>query len=113
MATTITLKQKEGKTLKFEYKQSNGSVFNLSLATINLFVKDLKSDATYVIQKSDGDFDKSQASSGIVKVILNTTDLDVQAKKYVGEIVANFSVSSFDRSDDFFLDILEKVETTP
>ena len=106
----LELKQKEAKTIKFTIKDSNGNAIDCSSATFFFGVKKSKSHATYKIQKNDSDFDKTNASNGIVTVNLNTTDLNLDAEKYYAELKIVFSASTnVNKSEDIELNIIEAV----
>lgn len=81
----ITIKQREGKWLQFTFTRNN-AVIDLSSATFTLVVKESYDDTTYLIEKVDGDFDKSQASVGIVRVNLDVDDTDLDSGNYFLEI---------------------------
>lgn len=71
----ITIKKGEGKWLQFTITR-NDLVIDLSAATFKLGIKADIDDTTYLIEKPDGDFDKSQASTGIVRINLSATNTD-------------------------------------
>ncbi len=81
----ITIKQEEGKWLQFTVTR-NDAIIDLSSATLKLGVKAAYTDTTYLIEKLDGDFDKSQASVGIVRVNLSVTDTDLEVGNYLMEL---------------------------
>jgi len=94
---TISLVQKEAKTLKFTVKDASGTVVNCSSATCSLYCKTNMSDSTYVFSKTDVDFNKSQASSGIIKVGLTTSNLNFVGKKYL-LLMLSFSATNVDKT---------------
>jgi len=73
--TKINLVRKEEKTLKFTVTDSNGTAVSLLNATLKLYIKANKG-AVAVVTKNDADFDKTLASTGIVKLNLTSSDLD-------------------------------------
>lgn len=97
--TKIAIKKGEGKTIKFTYKEG-GVVKDMTGATFSFVVKTSKAAESYTIEKTDGDFDKTDIATGIVKVILASTDTAISAGSYTAEIKATFSVSSLDISQD-------------
>ncbi len=89
MATTINLKQREAKRLTFTVL-ANGAAVDLSAASLFFGVKQRKEDAVFALAKNDGDFDKSQAQSGLVAVFLTAQDTDLAPWAYVGELQVSF-----------------------
>ena len=109
MATLqIRLKSGEAKTLKFTYKE-NGVARDMTGATFAFVVKENKNDVAYTISKVDADFDKTDIVTGIVRVTLTRTNLDITPKLYVGEIRAYFSDSAIDLSQDIAMTIATPV----
>lgn len=105
MATLqISLKKGEAKTLKFAYKE-NDVAKDMTGATFSFVIKDNKNDVAYTVSKSDGDFDKTDIATGILRVTLTKTDLKITSKIYVGEIRAYFSDSAIDLSSDIEIKI--------
>ena len=109
LMTTITFKQGEAKTLTLTITE-NGVPVDLSTATLELGVKRQKSDTTYVINKKDTDFDKTQAINGIVSVYISDQDTNQDPWAYVGELKVVFSASSIDKSADLTI-IIEQAVT--
>ncbi len=108
MATTIRLKQGEARTLRFTVTDSStGSPLDLNTATETFTVKLSKNSSSYVIQKLDADFDKTSAGSGIVKVTLDETDMDLSPTNYYGELKTWFSADLVDKSQDIIF-IIDK-----
>ena len=109
MSEKLTIKQGEAKTITFTVKDALGAAVNLSAATLTLGVKRVKSDEAFSIYKEDADFDKTQAASGIVTVVLNSTDTDLPEKTspYIGELVCSWvgPPETINKSADFFLQI--------
>jgi len=96
---SITVKQKEAKTITFTIT-SDGSAVDVSSAVLSFQVKENKDDAA-VISKTDEDFDKTSASSGIVTLNLSDTDLDLEAITYTAELKTVFEASvNIDKSVD-------------
>lgn len=107
---TITLKQKEAKTIRFTVTDASGIV-NLSTATLTFGVKKNKSDAAYVILKADALFGKVLAATGIVTVPLSATDTDLDQGEYIGELKTFFSATNIDKSADITV-VIEQAVTT-
>lgn len=82
---SISIKQGEAKTIKFTYT-SDGSAIDVSLDTFQFEVKTNIEDSSPVIAKADGDFNKTDAASGIVYCTVNTTDSANPVGDYVSEI---------------------------
>jgi len=80
--TTIELVQKEAKTLTFTIKDSDGNVVDVSDAICSLYGKTSLSDTTYLFEKSDSDFDKSDGANGVITVGLSETDLNFYGYAY-------------------------------
>ncbi|MDI6852052.1 MAG: BppU family phage baseplate upper protein [Deltaproteobacteria bacterium] len=95
----VSFKQGEAKTLTLTVKD-NGAGVDLSAATIFLGVKKKKTDASFIIEKQDADFDKSQAAAGVISVFLSDADLSVDPGHYIGELKATFPDSTIDKSAD-------------
>lgn len=102
----ISIKKGEAKTLKFTFKES-GAAKDMTGATFTFVVKTAKSVASYLIEKLDASFNKTEIASGIVKVTLSKTDLAVSPGVYISEIRAYFSDQAIDLSED----IVFRVET--
>ena len=98
---TVTLKAGEAKTIRFTVTDANGAVVDLSSATLTFTVKKRKgSDVSADIAKSDGDFDKTQAASGIVDVNISSSNSNLPAANYVSELKVVFSATCIDKSAD-------------
>jgi len=106
---SVIFKQKEAKTLVLTITD-NGVPVDLSAAILELGVKKHKSDTTYVINKKDTDFDKTQAINGIVSVYISDQDTNQDPWAYVGELKVVFSASSIDKSADLTI-IIEQAVT--
>ena len=85
MSSEITIKKGEGKNVQFTITRNN-AVIDLSTAVFTFAVKDDYDDTTYLIEKADASFDKSQATVGIVSVNLSATDTDIASGKYKAEL---------------------------
>lgn len=106
----VGIKQGESKSLILIVKDADGAATDLTSTTLFLGIKRSKSDATYVIQKSDTDFVKEQAAQGIVTVLLTETDT-VSAGQFIGELKVLFTGGNIEKSSDFKLTI-EKAVTS-
>ena len=104
----LTLKKGEAKTLKFIYTKSSAAV-DMTDAIFAFIAKADKDDATYAISKVDGDFDKTDIATGIVRVTLSKTDLDIDPANYVAEVRAYFSDLAIDLSSDIEMEIVSPV----
>jgi hypothetical protein len=98
---SVNLKQKEARTIQFTCT-SNGSAVDLSTATLSFMLKGSKSEADSQarISKTNTDFGKTSAASGIVTLALSAADLTQAAGTYLGELKAIFSASSIAKSND-------------
>jgi hypothetical protein len=80
----ITLKSGEAKWITFTVKDDEGNQVDLSSSSLTFYMKPKSAnDLTLTITNSD--FDKSQASLGIVRCYIGTTYTSV-AGAYVGEL---------------------------
>lgn len=107
MADSISVKQKEAKTISFTIS----GTFFLSGTTFKFAVKKSKSDAAYVIEKDDADFDKTEIASRIVKVKVSAADLNQTAGQYTGELRITFASDNIDKSGDIDFEIIGAVIT--
>lgn len=110
MATSITLKQGEAKTLRFVVTE-NGAAVDLSGQDVTFFfgMKKKKSDTTYVVSKEDTSFTTTDADDGIITVILTATDTNQTPTTYIGELKIKFSDNSIDKSEDLTIKIDQAV----
>jgi hypothetical protein len=101
MTTTLRIKRKEAKTLRFTCT-SSGVAVNLSAATMSFMVKSDKTalDAAAIISKVDADFGKTSAASGIVTLPLSASNTDFAPGTYYGELKSYFSATNIDKSAD-------------
>jgi len=111
----ISVKQKEAKTVTFTITQNNDAL-DVSGGEFKFAVKKAKGDTTYLIEKETADFDVSEAGDGILRTILNETDLDLEAGEYIAELKIDLSTSSavndnIDKSADLSLEVLQAVIT--
>lgn len=98
---TVNIKKGEGKTLTFTIKnRTTGVVINVTNATFTLTIKTSKTAVVNTILKSHTDFTTTNASDGIVTVMLTSTDTDIMAATYIGELKTSFSTSMLDKSAD-------------
>jgi len=84
MANLITyeLVQGEVKNLKFTVKDKNGNLIDVSEAVCTLDCKTSLGATEYLFQKDDDDFNHAQGSSGILRVVVDSTDLDFNGVAY-------------------------------
>jgi hypothetical protein len=103
--TTYNLIQKEAKTFTFTIKDSDGNIIDVSNATCYLYGKTSLGATTYLFQKTDSDFDKSQGSNGIITVTLDSDDLDFYGYAYC---ILKLQISSGDTDKYIFKLNLER-----
>lgn len=107
----LILKRKEAKTLKFTVTdKTTSAAIDVSTATFSFEAK--ASDAlagVAVISKADSAFDKTDAATGIVKLPLSESDLDLAQEFYACELKTLFSSSNIDKSDTLRIQIIEAV----
>ncbi len=113
---TITVKQREAKTIRFTITDADGAV-DLSTATLAFMAKSAKSDpdGSAIITKINANFIRAAPysdSGGIVGLPLAASDLDQDHATYRGELKINFSASSIDKSADINLVIERAVHGT-
>lgn len=85
MSDKITIKKGEAKTLQFTLTRG-GVAIDLSAATFEFGVKDNVEETSFLIQKLDASFDKTNAVNGIVTVILTVTDTNIDVGNYIAEL---------------------------
>ena len=107
LVADITIKQGEAKTLKFTV--TNGG--DLSATTVKFACKRQKKDATYIIEKLNATFDKSEAATSILYVPLSATDTNQTPGFYYGELKITFAASNIDKSADIIIEIEHAVIT--
>ncbi len=74
-AADITIKKGEGKTLTFTISRA-GAILDVSSSTARFVIKNEYDDTTYLLDKADSDFDKTDGALGILKVNLTATNTD-------------------------------------
>lgn len=104
----LILKKKEAKTVALTITDENGSVVDVSEATLTFVVKKNLSDSDAVITKNDDDFDKTDASKGEVSFTLTTEDTD-RIGIFVGELKIYFSATDIDKSGNISLKFEEAI----
>jgi len=104
----ITVKEKEYKTLKFTIKESSLAK-DVSSAAFSFSVKKRLTDTTAIISKTNSDFDVTEASDGIVRLPLSTTDLTIPPFSYSAELTITFSATSIVKSQTFILEVERSV----
>jgi len=75
--------QKESLTLNLTIKDSQGLAVNLSSATLQLTVKEKKTDTTYLITVEDASFNKTLATTGKISCPISSTNLNIQGEYWV------------------------------
>jgi len=108
LVADVTIKQGEAKTLKFIV--TNGG--DLSATTVKFAAKRQKRDTTYVVEKADAAFDKSEAATSILYVPLSATDTNQTSGFYYGELKITFAADNIDKSADIIIEIEHAVITT-
>jgi hypothetical protein len=112
VATKLTLKQGEAKTLILTVRDSTGGPVDLSTATLTLGVKKTKSDTDYALTKTDTDFEMANAALGIVTVDLTESQTNLEGGVYVGELKCSWTEGTIiNKSVD--LDILIEPAVIP
>jgi len=92
----INLIRKEAKTLKFTLTDSSGNIIDATSATCHLYIKNDIEDSSSIITKQDSDFNKADASNGILKVTLTSDDLD-RSGVFYGVLKLEFSATNIDK----------------
>ena len=96
--TEVSRKRGDAFDITFTYT-TGGVAIDVSADTFTFAVKKKISDATEVISKADGVFDKTNAATGIVVVNITTTDSDITPGKYYAEVKKATNATSTVRSD--------------
>jgi hypothetical protein len=109
MTNKLVIKQGEAKTITFTVKDALGTGVDLSGAALILGVKRDRAEVDYAFGKTDQEFDKSQAASGIVSVMLSAADTDQPEAIYIGELKCAWAGPVIKKSEDFFLQIRRAV----
>jgi flagellar hook assembly protein FlgD len=107
---SISIKNGEGKWIKFTITNS-GVAVDVSTWTFRLGIKKNINDASYKIEKTNVDFDVTQANLGIVRVNLTTAETSatlLPSGSYIGELESTTTLlTDVDKSVSFDL-IVEK-----
>jgi len=96
----LNIYKSEERQLILEVTKDN-EVFDLSGSTLELNIYD---GATAVITKLDADFDKTEASDGIVKVFLTETETDIDLRKYKAKL-------TIDDTENYILEFIIRIIT--
>lgn len=96
---SITMKQGEAKTITFTVTDSTGTAVDCSSTTLSFKVVDTHS-GTEIFSKADADFDKTDATTGIITINVTATNSDVTARYYISELKIIFSGTNIDKSID-------------
>lgn len=100
--------QGEQKYLKFILTDKNTHLpVNLTNCTFSLKLRNNSSGGAD-INKVDADFDKTQASKGIVKVLFTSVDSSI-VTNYIGQLTIVFSSGEIDKSDEFKLYVVKNI----
>jgi len=106
--TSLIMKQGEAKTITFTVTDSDAAAVDCSSTTCSFQVV-LTKGATPVITKADGDFDKTDAATGILTIDISDTESDITSQFYIGELGITFTASNIDKSEDIKFIIDEAV----
>jgi len=104
MAMDIEMKVGEEKTISIQYANS----LDVSTATLSFAAKRDLDDDSAVFTKVNGDFDKSNAGTGLVTFLMDDTDV-TEAMTLLGECIAIFSATNKDKSEYITMWIKEAV----
>lgn len=102
------MKKGESKTIAFLIKR-NGSPLDMSgmNPTFKWAVKEEREDTTYLLEKSDSDFNKDDIATGYAKVVVTAADTaDIEEGTYMSELKTTLDTNDVDKSDviDFTLE---------
>jgi hypothetical protein len=101
----LELKQGEAKTLKFTVKnRSTGQIVPVNGATCTFGLR-LQEGVANVVDIADGDFDKSEGLSGILRITLSSTDTNQTPGTYIGELKIVIDADNVDKSSDIMIKI--------
>ena len=106
----INIKQYERKRIYFTLDDLDLDIDDFSGVTFFLGVKRERKDSAYVFSKSDADFDKTDAGTGIVSVLLteeDTADNGVFLTEL--ELIFNDDDNTIYRSSDLYINISKAV----
>jgi hypothetical protein len=101
----LSLIEGEKKNIQFTVKDNQGTVVDISSATLSLMVK-LTKDTSALITVADGSFTKTDAANGIVLAPIDTTAL-TYGNEYFMELKITYSANSIDYSGDIKLTITQ------
>ena len=99
--SSITMKKGESKTVAFLIKR-NGVALNMSemSPTFKWAVKKQREDSTYLIEKVDDDFDKTDIALGYAKVnVLAEDTAEIAEGTYMSELKTSLAADDVDKSD--------------
>lgn len=97
MPSAITIKNGEGKWIKFTITENDIAV-DVSTWTFRFSVKKSLNDTTYKIDKTSGDFNMAEAADGIVKCDIADTETTVTLMP-PGDYVAEFRYTATATTD--------------
>jgi len=93
----ITMKQGEAKTITFTVTDSDGVAIDCSSTTLSFVVVE-QSGQPAKISKVDSDFNKTNATTGILTVPISGADSDIQSMVYIGELKIIFNSTNINKS---------------
>jgi sorbitol-specific phosphotransferase system component IIBC len=105
---TIQLKKGEQKTLKITVTNKNTKkIISLTGCSLTLVMKLMsKNRESNIITKNDSDFDKSNVSEGIIRVLISSNDINTIGK-YNCQLKIEFPNNDIDLSDIFEMNITD------
>lgn len=108
--SSIDIKTGEGKWVRFTITQ-DGAIVNCSAATFTFGLKKQWNDTEYIIEKTDTDFDKSEAANGIVSINITATESSsLDLGTHVGELKIIFTADEdVDKSEIFNVNVKRSV----
>jgi hypothetical protein len=97
----------EAKTITFTIKR-NGTAIDMSTLipapTFAWRVTSEVGDSTYLIEKTDGDFDKSEESSGKVAITMTSAEVSsLDSGSYFSQLQTTFDTNDVDVSNPMYL----------
>jgi len=97
---TLVFKEGEARSgVQFTIKQG-GSAIDLSTATLAMSIREKVTDTSTIFDKSDSDFDKTDAADGIVTVNFSAANLATPGT-YVADIKVRFSATDIRKTEQF------------
>jgi len=109
---SIDIKQGEAKKHSFSIT-SGGDAVDLTDTIISFAVKESKTDTEYLFEKTQDDFDFSDAVNGVVVLSLSEEDTQVDPDSYVAEIKLTLASGNIIKSDDIDFVVERSVFNAP